>query len=234
MAALLEKVAALESKVDELLSLTKAPSGSKAKKAQDGKEPKPRAPSSWNLFIKRVTTVLKEGGQPTTGILYFCSHLKTSYEAYGDLADEDILIEREVWTPPAAKPKEAKAKEEKPKEEKPKRTLSDEQKAKMAAGRKAAAERRKAEKAAEAAGKGEEEDEEEEPEPEPETAAVAKPIVAEPPKADALKRMPYKGKRYLMDEATRGMWEMNTDGTKGKWVGVLSKDMKLDASADEQ
>lgn len=226
VAALLEKVAALESKVDELLTLTKAPSGSKGKKAQAGKEAKPRAPSSWNLFVKRVTEVLKAEDQPTTGILFFCSHLKTSHEAYGDLEDEDILAERASWTPPEAKPKAAKPKAESDGEAKPKpkRVLSEEQKAKMAAGRKAAAERRKAEAAAKEADNAEDV---------AEVAVVPKPKAAEPPKADSLKRMPYKGKVYLMDEATRGMWLRNEDGSKGDWKGVLGKDGKLDASAVE-
>lgn len=226
MAALLEKVAALESKVDELLTLNKAPSGSKGKKAQEGKEAKPRAPSSWNLFVKRVTDVLKADGQPTTGILFFCSHLKASHEAYGDLEDEDILMERASWTPPEAKPKADKPKPESDGEAKPKakRVLSEEQKAKMAAGRKAAAERKKAEKAAEAAAKEASD---------AEVAAVPKPKAAEPPKADGLKRWPYKGKVYLKDEATGGMWVRNADGTKGEWAGVMGKDGKLDASVAE-
>ena len=228
--ALLKKVAAMESKIDELLTLYKASMESKGEKVTDAKERKPRAPSSWNLFVKRVTEVLRANELPTTGILYFCSHLKASCEEYGEMQDEDILAEHSSWTPPEAKPKAAKPKEDKPKGDKPKRTISEEHKAALAAGRKAAAARLKAEKAAKAAakeaGEPEAEEAEEAPEPEPE----AKVEVVEP-----LVPTPFKGKRYLMDKATRGMWLKNADGSKGKWAGVLNKEgTSLDASAKEQ
>lgn len=126
---------------------------------------KPRDPSSgpakenpWVTFTGRVGKLF-EGTDYSRGKekQQFCSYLKTTHENAYEMSDEDILAARADWTPAAAKPKAAPAPppvsaavvlaEEVP-EPKPKRTLSDEQKAKMAAGRKAAAEKKKAEKEA--------------------------------------------------------------------------------------
>ena len=226
LAALLQKVAALETKLDGLLTLAKTPSGSKGKKSKakaDG-EAKPRAPSSWNLFIKRVSLVLQGDGQKATGLMAFCGHLKATNEAYLDLEDDDILLARASWTPPETKPKEAKPKEEKPKEPKPKPPMSDAHKEAMAEGRRKAAAKRKAEKEAAAAGASEPESE-----PEPPKAPSPKPVVA---KSEELKRMPFKGSVYLMDPTTGGMWLRKADGTKGEWKGKL-KDGKLDVTVAE-
>ena len=219
MAALFQRMLIVENKVDGLLTLAKTPSGSKGKKSKAGGEAKPRAPSSWNLFIGRVSKVLQDNGEKGTGLMAFCGHLKASNDAYMDLEDEDILLARASWTPPEVKPKEAKPKEEKPEgEAKPKRFLSDAQKEAMAEGRRKALAKKKAEKEAAAAGASE-----------PESPKPASPKVVQ---TEDLVRFPFKGKVYLKDPTTGGMWLKAADGSKGAWAGVL-KDGKLDVTVAE-
>ncbi len=237
--AILNEVTLLRKEVAELMS-SKAPKGSakaKAPKEVDPDAPK-KAPNAWILFTGRVRAALKEAGLPAgKEAQQYASYLKNTYPGAYDMGSEEILEHHAEWTPPPPKPKEAEEEEEEAKpKEKPKRVLSEEHKAKMAAGRKAAAERRKAEaaaKEAEAALKALEGLVEE---AEEEVAAVPTPKPKAPPKAPkALKAIPFKGKKLLMDEETGGCWE-NKEGVKGKWVGVMEgtgKDRVLKADAEE-
>jgi hypothetical protein len=92
----------------------------------------------------------------------------------------------------------------------------------MAAGRKAAAERKKAEQAVESNA--------------PAPVPTPVPVSSLPAKVEtagtALRPLPFKGKKYLWDPESNGMWLAEKDGTKGKWAGVLSADRKsLDSTA---
>lgn len=139
---------------------------------------------------------------------------------------------------------------------KPKRTLTDEQKAKMAAGRKAAAERRKAEKAAveatpsdaEAKPKRTLSDEQkakmaagrkaaaERRKAEKDAAAATTTsglkIEIPPPPADleldqdGLHPLNIKGRKYLFDPESNGCWKRTAEGTKGDWAGVYDPEAK--------
>ena len=229
---ILDEVVALRKEVADLKS-AKAPMGSapKTRKPRDPDAP-PKAPNAWIIFTGKVRTVLKEAGLPAgKECQQFASHLKATVPNAYEMDEADILAEHPKWTPPPPKPKEDKEEAEEPKP-KPKRTLSDEQKAKMAAGRKAAAERRKAEAAAKAAEDGEAEElEEEAEEAKPPSPKAKAPPAA--PKAD-LKPFPFKGKKMLLDPTTNGVWLKEEDGSKGAWQGVLSKDKKsIDASVEE-
>lgn len=197
------------------------------------KEKKPRkprdpdaAPNPWIVFTGKVRAALKAANKPAgKECQQFASYLKAEFkeDAYS-MEDSEILAAHADWTPPPAKPKPTEAEpapasdsETKPK---PKRVLSDEQKQKMAAGRKAAAERKKAEKAAELATK--EEPEEEAPAPKVE----AKPLT--------LKPFPFKTKKMLWDPEGNGTWLAGEGGAKGAWQGILSKDKKsIDATAKD-
>lgn len=133
------------------------------------------------------------------------------------------------------KPKEAKASTEvtsdseaKPK---PKRTLSEEQKAKMAAGRKAASERRKAEKDAASA-----------------IAELKKVTFAMPPLplsedeeedeveiVEVLSPINIKARKYLINTETNGCWKRKADGSKGEWAGMYDPDSNtVDDSITEE
>lgn len=219
---LLNEVVALRKDITELKQAkTSMASGpAKARKAKDPDAPK-KAPNSWILFTGEVRRVLKEASLPAgKEAQQFASHLKTTFpEAYkdGSLTEEAILAEYPNWTPPPPKPKEEKEEEAEAKP-KPKRVLSDEQKAKMAEGRRKAAAARKA---AETAAKEAEEEEEEADEAKPPT-----PKAVTPPKAPkALQTIPYKANRCLFDPETKGLWKRNADGTKGDWMGVLQEKM---------
>lgn len=236
MADLLNEVAALHRKVDELMSANKAPTGSGASKARKPKDPDapPKAPNAWIVFTGKVRATLKGAGKPAgKEAQQFASHLKASFPEAYEMEPEAILEAHEGWEAPPPKPKpEAPEEEAKPK---PKRTLSEAQKAAMAEGRRKAAAARKAAEAAAKAAKDEGEDEDEaEAEAEEADAKPPTPKAAPPPPAPTLKAYPFKGKRYLLDEATRGMWHREADGSKGAWAGRLSEDKKsLDASAEE-
>jgi hypothetical protein len=234
--AILNEVTLVRKQVEELMARQAPPKGSakaKAPKEVDPDAPK-KAPNAWILFTGRVRAVLKENGLPAgKEAQQYASYLKNSLpegEAYG-LDEEAILARHSEWTPPPPKPKEEAEEEAKPKET-PKRVLTEDHKAKMAAGRKAAAERRKAEAAAKEA-----EAALEALEGLVEEAAVPTPKAAPPPKAPAkaLKPVPFKGKKLLIDEATGGCWE-NKEGVKGKWLGKMEgtgKDRVLKAEAEE-
>ena len=136
---------------------------------------------------------------------------------------------------PKPKPKPKAAKEDVPSDAdldtsekpKPKRTLSKEQLEKMAAGRKAAAERRKAEKAAAAIAS-------EAPAP---AIAEKKVTFAHPPlpasdddeeqeEVQMLQPINIKARKYLYEPLEGGCWKRNDDGTKGEWAGLYDQETK--------
>lgn len=249
VAALSERVEAQAKEIEGLKSTAKTSMGSGASRAsrkpKDPNAPK-KEPNDWVKFTGRVRDALRAAGK-SAGVQaqQYASHLKTSFpeEAYGMDADA-IMSFYDDWEAPPAKPREKKAKPEAAEpaaapEAKPKPKRSPEHLAAMAAGRRAAAERRKAEAAAKAAEEAPKAAGAAEP---PATAEAASPKAAEPPKAptSTLVRFPYKAKQYLKDPETQGMWERNKDGSKGKWAGILrdvEEDGKtkkvLDASAEE-
>jgi hypothetical protein len=128
---------------------------------------------------------------------------------------------------------------------KPKRVLSDEQKAKMAAGRKAAAERRKAEKALSEAS------DEEKPKPKRTLSDEQKAKMAAGRKAAAERRKAekaaeaaekteeilvpksVKGKKLLWNSETGACYERIGESEKGNYLGVL-KDGSIDTSVAEE
>lgn len=200
------------------------------------RERKPRDPNAkpndWITFTSRVRNALKAADLPAgKECQQFASYLKTNYPDAYTMADEEIVDARSGWTAPPAKPKEASDAKVPPAESaaKPKRTLSDEQKAKMAAGRKAAAERKKAEKeAANTEVAPAPVDKKEAPAPAPAPVPVPAPVKKEA--SSTLRPLPIKGKKYLWDTETNGLWH-NKDGAKGDWAGVLSSDRKsIDSS----
>lgn len=212
--------------------LASTPSSGSSSKTQK-KERKPRDPTAkpndWIVFTGRVRAALKAADLPAgKECQQFASHLKTVHSDAYNMTDEEIIAARNDWNAPPAKPKE-KDGDTKPTSDtdakpKPKRTLTQEQKDKMAAGRKAAAERKKAEKDAE---------------------TVAKPVAQEQPKSvstpesksvptpqPTLRPLPFKGKKYLWDPASNGLWIAEKDGSRGAWAGVLASDRKsIDATA---
>jgi hypothetical protein len=67
-----------------------------------------------------------------------------------------------------------------------------------------------------------------------------KPAVVSPPQPNSppqptttkFRSLPFKGKKYLWDPESNGLWVAEKDGSKGKWAGLLSSDRKsIDTSA---
>lgn len=98
----------------------------------------PRVPNPWMVFSGKVRGALTSAGKPAgSETQHFASYLKTTLgDAAYELNDAEIIEEHSKWTPPQPKPKAVGAVEAKPK-----RVLTEEQKAKLAAGRAAAAAR---------------------------------------------------------------------------------------------
>ena len=215
---LLDEVQALRREV-AALKTTKTPSGSgrKPSKPRDPDAP-PKAPNAWIVFTGVVREALKAAGKPAgKEAQQFASHLKTSFPEAYEMDAEAIMAEHASWVPPPPKPKaEPEAVADGEAKPKPKRTLTEAQKAAMAEGRRKAAAKRKAE--AEAAKAS---DDAEVPEPSPK--APPKPPVAS---EGSLTPFPFKGKRCLLDPATKGVWLREADGSQGIWLGVLSDDRK--------
>jgi hypothetical protein len=184
--------------------------------------PKPKRVASegqlaWISFIKEVQADMEASGwtHPETG----------KPVSYKDAMQE--ASKRRAADPNAPKPKPKPAKAEASTADgepaaKPKRVLSDEQKAKMAAGRKAAAERRKAEKAAAEASTG------------LKVEIPPIPDLEDEGEDEDLERLPLKGRQYLRNKATNGCWLRTADGAKGDWAGVYDpKTRTIDTTADE-
>jgi hypothetical protein len=192
----------------------------KEKKARKPRDPD-APPNPWIVFTGRVRAALKAAGKPAgKECQQFASFLKAEFkeDAY-TMEDSEILAAHADWTPPPPKPKDTAEEDTAAKsepEEKPKRKgkpLTEEHKAKMAEGRRIAAERKKAEKAAAAAAKTEDAEEAEEVE----EASPPKPVKPAP----TLKTLPFNKKILLHDPVGNGAWLKNKDGSKGEWQGIL-------------
>jgi hypothetical protein len=221
--------------IREMLSSIPSTPSTKEKKVRKPRDPD-AAPNPWIVFTGRVRDVLKAAGLPAgKECQQFASHLKTTYPNAYSMTDEEIEAARSGWTAPETKPTESKSKtpaatkskasagppppavdpvvdEDGVPVAKPKRVLSEEQKAKMAAGRKAAAERKKAEAVTVSS--------------EPSHKPLDAPSPSPAPVEKKLRPFPYKGKKLLWDTETNGTWLKNEDGSQGVWFGLLSSDRK--------
>ena len=229
---ILDEVVALRKEVQELKSTAKTSKGSGASKAP--KKPKdpnapPKAPNAWIVFTGKVRDALSSAGKPAgKQAQQFASHLKAKFPEAYDMETEAILEEHATWTPPPAKPKEDKpAESSEPKPKAARKPMSEEAKASAAAKRKATIERKKAEAAAAKATEATAEPAAKPAEPAAK-AEVPEPKPAEAPKAPSseLKPFPFAGKKCLLDTETNGLWQRNSDGSKGKWLGVLDDSRK--------
>jgi hypothetical protein len=222
----MEEISAIRAIVEDLKG-SSAPTTKKERKPRKPRDPDaPKNP--WIVFTGKVRAALTEAGKPAgKECQQFASYLKQEFPDAYQMENDEILAAHDSWTPPPPKPKEPKdePKSDADADSKPKRKpLSEEHKAKMLAGRKAAAERRKAESAA---ANSADSDSAEVPVPAP------APAPAPPKTGPTLRALPFKSKKYLWDPEGNGMWE-NKDGVKGAWAGMLSKDKKsIDTSATD-
>ena len=220
---------------------------SKGRKPRDPDAPK-KEPNEFALFMKRINALMKDNDVKSKASenMQFASYLKNQ-KPMADWEDEEILAERESWTKPEVSKQEAEGKSKrKPSVDasaapaaapaasaepaKPKRVISDEQKAKMKAGREAAKAKKDAEKAA--------------------SAAVPAPVAAPAPPAPAPAPAPapvaevvteqwvrkaFQGKKYLFNPANNHVRQMEEDGSMGAWVGILKDPKKgiIDRSVPE-
>ncbi len=171
--ALLESIASLEKELNRLKAHLGGEVSAPKEKKKRAVNPDAK-PNPWIEFLKRVQPIVKESdikGPATIGVL-FAKSLKASQENAYEMEDAAIAAAFTEWATPeniehAKSLKKAKKEkdeasesgsvvasegEAEPKADKPKRVLSEEQKAKMKAGREAAKARKDAEKAAAADG----------------------------------------------------------------------------------
>jgi hypothetical protein len=217
---ILAELMALRKQVADLMGSASSKPARKPAKPKDPNAP-PKAPSDWNVFLGVVRQAFKDANKPLgTHAMAYASYLKNTYPDAYSWDAESIVAEHASWVPPEPKPKAEKPVAEDGDKPKPKRTLTPEHIAAMQAGKKKAAEARKAvEDASKAA----------------EVEVVADkppaPVVAD---ASGLSPLPWKGKRMLLDKASGGVWLRNPDGSRGEWQGILSADKKtLDNSVAE-
>jgi hypothetical protein len=207
------------------VSKAQAPAAEKPKREPSA------AMKAWNAEIEKVKAEMLADGwtHPETG---------------KPVTRKDAMQEasrRRAADPDAPKPKpkpKAAPKEDVPSDAdldtsekpKPKRTLSKEQLEKMAAGRKAAAERRKAEKAAAAVGPSHPTTATE-PAPEKKVTFAHPPLPAsdddeEQEEVQMLQPINIKARKYLYEPLEGGCWKRNDDGTKGEWAGLYDQETK--------
>ena len=253
----LESLEGLVQKSGAVASSVPAPAGKagKAKKAPKARDPSapPKAPNAWILFTSRVRSVINESGvlgEKKLGkeCTQFCSSLKEENAELDSWAAETILARFSGWTVPEQSKMAAAgisfAKKNKGSEEtmesaaepaavseKPKRVISEEQKAKMKAGRERAA----AAKKAAAAGSA----------PVAEApAAAAAPVSAPAPtpvaeaEAEEWKFMKLKVggviKPFLWNPANNHCYAREDDGGQGEWAGIFNPKTKtIDSSVPE-
>ena len=251
----LESLEGLVQKSGAVASSVPAPAGKagKAKKTPKARDPSapPKPPNAWILFTSRVRSVINESGvlgEKKLGkeCTQFCSSLKEENAELDSWAAETILARFSGWTVPeqskmaaagisfAKKNKGSEAAVEAAAEpaavsEKPKRVISDEQKAKMKAGRERAA----AAKKAAASGSA----------PVAEApAAVAAPVSAPAAVAEAeaeewksIKLKTGSGfQLYLWNPANNHCYNRESDGGQGEWAGVFNPKTKtIDSSVPE-
>ena len=220
---ILAELMALRKQVADLMGSASSKPARKPAKPKDPNAP-PKAPSDWNVFLGVVRQAFKDANKPLgTHAMAYASYLKNTYPDAYSWDAESIVAEHASWVPPEPKPKPKADKPVAAAEDgdkpKPKRTLTPEHIAAMQAGKKKAAEARKAVEAASKAAEVE--------------------VVADKPPAPAvdasgLVPFPWKGKRLLLDKARGGCWLKNPDGSRGDWFGILSADKKsIDNSAAE-
>jgi hypothetical protein len=217
--ALRAQLETLESQLSggKVVSVPKVPATEKPKRVASD------ALKAWNAYVDVVKADM---------LATQWTHPETGKPATRKDAMQEAKRRRE--TDPDAykpKPKEAPKSDDEfdPKEKpKPKRTLTDEQKAKMAAGRKAAAERRKAEKEAAAIAS--------------KPAAEKKVTFSHPPlppsdddeEPNDLEPLTIKAKKFLWNAETRACYKREADGTRGDWAGIYDPETKtLDTSVSE-
>lgn len=213
----------------------KAISVSMTPTAEKPKRQASEALKAWNAYVDKV-----KADMVTTGW--------THPESGKPVTRKDAMIEAKARrdTDPDAykpKPKPADKKEEKVADgetvAKPKRVLTDEHKAKMAAGRRAAAERRKAEKvvaAAETVTVTVTEAAPPNPRPAPKSISLPIPTLPESDDEDATSLLPItiKGKKYLYNPDTNGCYKRTAHGEKGEWAGLLDPvSQKIDDTVQE-
>ena len=252
----LESLEGLVQKSGAVASSVPAPAGKagKAKKAPKARDPSapPKAPNAWILFTSRVRSVINESGvlgEKKLGkeCTQFCSSLKEENAELDSWAAETILARFSGWTVPeqskmaaagisfAKKNKGSEAAVEAAAEpatvsEKPKRVISDEQKAKMKAGRERAA----AAKKAAASGSA----------PVAEAPAAAAPVSAAAPapvaeaEAEEWKSIKLKTgsgfQLYLWNPANNHCYNRESDGGQGEWAGIFNpKSKTIDSSVPE-
>jgi hypothetical protein len=197
----------------------------KAPVAEKPKRQASDALKAWNAYVDKVKADMVASGW-------------THPESGKPVTRKDAMIEAKARrdTDPDAykpKPKPLAAVKVADGEAKPKRVLTEEHKAAMAAGRKAAAERRKAEKAASAVIDKEAPPS---PRPRPKSVTFTPPPLPQSDDEDASSLLPIsiKGKKFLYNPDTNGCYKRTTDGNKGEWAGLLDPvKQTIDASVKE-
>jgi hypothetical protein len=232
--------------IREMLNTATPSSSKKVKRERKPRDPNAK-PNDWIVFTGRVREVLKAADLPAgKECQQFASYLKSTHTNAYEMTDEEIQGARSGWEAPPPKPKpvaasdvEASAAEDAVPVPKPKRVLSEEQKAKMAAGRKAAAAARKAIAEGnlddEAGGATAEEIKQAaEVMKSVKKGAPAPAVPSQPVVEKKLRPLPYKGKKLLWDTETNGTWLSEKDGSKGTWFGRYNKETRtVDQSASE-
>jgi hypothetical protein len=151
-----KSISTMEAQLGELRKIVALMGGQAAAPVKEKKERKPRSadakPNPWIDFTKSVRAALVAGGVEKLGAecQQFCKTLKDERADYASWTPEAVQTRWRTWEKPAKAPTPPASDTEAPAaaapSDKPKRVLTDEQKAKMKAGREAA----KARKAAEA------------------------------------------------------------------------------------
>lgn len=171
----------------------------KEKKPRKTRDPSlaAKAPNEWIVFTGRIRNILKSN-KFTAGkeAQQFASHLKSLSTNAYSMTDAEILAARNTWNAPEKKEKEKEKENEK-------ETVEEKEKEKE---KKTVAKAKAKAKA---------------------TVATVTEIEEVPvPIKQSLRPFPLKGKKYVWDPESNGLWLPGPNNTKGSWVGVLSSDRK--------
>ena len=221
--AMLESLEARVSSGEKAATVSMAPAAVKPKR-----EASP-ALIAWNTYVDQVKADMASSGW---------KHPETGKPVTRKDAMQEASL-RKASDPTAPKPLPKAEPKPKPKpvegaEAKPRKPMTEEHKAKLSAGRKAAAERKKAEAEAEAA-----------------TATTTTtttttaatttieypPLPPSPPseEGETLTPIAIKARKYLLNPYTNGCYKRKADGSKGDWAGVYNNESKsIDASIAER
>jgi hypothetical protein len=208
------------------------------------KERKPRSadakPNPWIDFTKSVRAALVAGGVEKLGAecQQFCKTLKSEQADYASWTPEAVQTRWRTWEKPAKAPTPPASDTEAPAaaapSDKPKRVLTDEQKAKMKAGREAAKAKKAAEAASGSASASEAPAAAEAAASDGEASTSSKKrgrpkgsknkAPAESATTEEYKPLTLGGKKYLLsgDRA----YERTDEGTAGTYAGVYDKKTK--------